>query len=111
MKSCPMFIDNTRECIKEIEFLPSNTLDFCLNSKFADCPFYKIIKKEKVCENISKCPMFRHFEVQQFDAFVRISNAFCTSKNYPKCQRYQLKKSGQKVPDDLMPDGKFIGEE
>ena len=78
--SCPLYIDYTRECIREIEIIPNNTLEYCTSSKYKKCPFYRIIKKEKnICECIKKCAAFK--------------------------QRYVLKKKGGNVPDDMHPSG------
>lgn len=109
---CPLYIDFTRECIKEVEIMPNNTLLYCTTDKYKDCPFYKIIKKEKgVCENIKKCHAFPHLQLSGFEPFVEVSERFCTSPSHKKCQRYILKKSGEEVPEDLHPDGTIMNNE
>ncbi|MEM2954920.1 MAG: hypothetical protein QW625_03170 [Candidatus Nanoarchaeia archaeon] len=108
---CPKFIDNTRECIKEIDFVPLNTFKFCTTNKYKKCPFYLILSGNKdICENIRKCPFFRRFTLYDFDKFVEISNKYCTSKNHIKCKRYILKKQGKEVPENLHPDGHFVND-
>ncbi len=109
--SCPLFVDFTRECIKEVEFTPTDTTEFCATEKYVDCPFYRLlIKKGDVCKNIGKCPAFKNFQVGDFNKFVEISNRFCTSKNHVSCKRYITKESGQPVPISLHPDGSFVKE-
>ena len=104
--SCPLYIDYTRECIREIEIIPNNTLEYCTSSKYKKCPFYRIIKKEKnICECIKKCAAFKYFQLSGFDKFIELSEKYCTSTNYKKCKRYVLKKKGGNVPDDMHPSG------
>ncbi len=112
---CPLFKDYTRECIAEIGIYPENLtkkiLLFCQTDKFVECPFYKILKtKLEVCKNIKNCPAYRNFQKQDFDEFVEISNKYCTSLGYKKCERYVLSKAGKKVSPCMHPNGECIQE-
>ena len=106
MKECPLFIDFTRECIKERMSLPANTLEFCTTERYVDCPFYRSIKKVGfVCECVSGCPAYESLMVGDFEEFVVITKRYCLSENKLNCQRYILKKQGKPVPKELLPDG------
>ncbi|MDH4330195.1 MAG: hypothetical protein OEV93_01455 [Candidatus Moranbacteria bacterium] len=110
---CPLFVDFTRECIRDIEVYPHeitpSMLGFCRTQRHINCPFYKMLKtKEPVCKNISKCPAFKNFQIEDFDEFVEISNEYCTSKNHINCQRYITKEKGEVVPIDLHPNGTSV---
>ncbi len=113
--NCPLFIDYTRECIKDVEVFPERLtpqmIKFCSGDKHKDCPFFKILKtKQKVCENVRSCPAFRNFVLGEFGKFAEMSNKYCTSKDYVKCNRYILKKKGKIVPLNLHPNGKLVKE-
>jgi hypothetical protein len=108
---CPKFVDNTRECIAAVEFVPPDTLDFCTTEKYRNCPFYLIITgKKEVCVNIKKCPAFKKFSLYEADKFIDMCNKFCTSKNHVSCQRFIRKMKGEEVPVTLHPDGHLISE-
>ncbi|MEM5879078.1 MAG: hypothetical protein QXU74_01115 [Candidatus Aenigmatarchaeota archaeon] len=109
--SCPKFVDNTRECIKEIEFIPANTFEFCTTEKYKKCPFYLILSGDKnVCKNVRKCPMFKRFSFYDFKEFVEVVNKYCVSENHKNCKRFILKEEGKEVPAKLHPDGHLIEE-
>lgn len=110
---CPLFVDFTRECIRDIEVYPheitKEMLEFCKTSQYSKCPFYKILQtSEPVCKNIKKCPAFKNFQSEDFDEFVKISNTYCTSPDHTKCKRYIIKESEKPVPIDLHPDGSVV---
>jgi len=106
---CPRFIDNTRECIQEIEFLPRNTFDYCTTEKYVGCPFYLILTGDaKVCANIRKCPAFKNFELSDFEKFILMTDKYCVSENHKNCQRFILKAKGEEVPVSLHPDGHLV---
>lgn len=114
-QTCPLFVDFTRECIEEFEVYPGEItqemIGFCRTPLHSNCPFYKMIKTDTpVCKNIKKCPAFKHFQSENFDEFVRMSNKFCTSKDHVTCQRYIIKEKEEEVPIDLHPDGRRIPE-
>jgi len=101
-----MFVDYVRECSTQITSLPVDTFGYCGSGLYVECPFYKIIKKEDiVCSNIGSCPIYAKFQVGDFEKFVKITKEYCLSDNKVKCERYILKKSGEEVPEDLLPDG------
>jgi len=109
--ACPKFIDNTRECIKEIYFFPASTFDFCTTEAYKRCPFYLILSGEKnVCKNVKKCPAFKNFTLSNFEQFVSMANQYCVSENHKNCQRFLLKEKGEEVPINLHPDGHFVKE-
>jgi hypothetical protein len=103
---CPLFVDFTRECIKEVASLPADTLEFCTTERYVDCPFYRSIKKVGFfCECITGCPTYESFKASDFKEFVMMSKRYCLSENNLHCHRYILKKQGKTVPRELRPDG------
>ena len=103
---CPLFIDFVRECRSKVQVLPSDTFLYCVSEQYQKCPFYKTLHKiEPACPNISNCPMYARFELGNFEEFVRMTEKYCLAENMINCQRYILKKSGQVVPQELLPDG------
>ena len=108
---CPKFIDNTRECLKEIEFLPDNTWDFCTTEKYIGCPFYLILNGDKaVCPNIKKCVAFKKFKLQDSQKFILVADKYCVSEDHKNCQRFITKAKGEEVPVNLHPDGHLVEE-
>ncbi len=106
---CPKFIDFTRECLEEIKIIPNNTFKYCTTKKHKDCPFFRILNNEKgICEHVKHCYFFNNFEIHDFDGFAKISDEYCTGENHEKCKRYILSKKGEKVPNDLSPEGMII---
>jgi uncharacterized protein YlzI (FlbEa/FlbD family) len=107
--TCPKFVDFTRECIKDIEFVPVNTMKLCSGEDYVKCPFFLILNNDPiVCKNISKCPAFKNFNLEVSEDFLKISGKFCTSKGHKNCQRYILKEKGEEVPKNLHPDGHIV---
>jgi len=108
--NCPLFVDFTRHCIKEVKNLPADTLGFCLTEKHVDCPFYRVIQKVGcTCENITGCPVFDSIKFGDFPAFVQMTKNYCLCENKVNCRRYILKKQDVSVPEDLLPDGRSLG--
>lgn len=106
---CPLFVDYTRECLKEVVSLPADTLVFCTTGRYKDCPFYRSIKKIGfVCECVIGCPAYESLKVGDFEQFVVIANQYCLSENSRNCKRYILKKQGKPVSKELLPDGSTI---
>ena len=107
--NCPMFIDYTRECLKGIGFLPSNTLDYCQTDKYKECPFFKTLNNIGVhCECIEKCNAYKYFGIHDFIKFTEIAEKYCLSENKINCERFKLRKSGKEVPVNLLPDGSWV---
>lgn len=106
-KSCPMFVDYVRECSKHIGIVPEvNTVELCTTEKYTTCPFYKSLSKScPVCELLDRCPIFKELSNKDFDTFVQITEDYCLSEKKMDCERFKIKKSGDKPPPDLMPDG------
>ncbi len=104
---CEMFVDYTRECIKNIGFVPqAYTYDYCQTDKHIECPFFKAIKNIGLhCDCLEKCASYNHFKVYNFEKFIEIANAYCLSENSANCARYKMRKSGQTPPEGLLPDG------
>jgi len=102
-----MYIDYTRECITRIDFYPKNTIDYCASDRYVDCPFYKTLNNIGFCcEFIAKCAAYKYFGVNDFENFVKITRKYCLSEEGSlNCKRYQLRKSGQFVQENLHPDG------
>jgi hypothetical protein len=104
--ACPLFVDSTRECRKDIESVPANTFSYCMTQMHQDCPFFLILKGDgKICENVRRCAFFRSYTFGEFSEFVRIANDFCTNEKHTECARYKLKAGGREVPADLHPAG------
>ena len=106
---CPMFIDYVRECVDDIENLPGETITFCDSDNYTNCPFYlKSQNKSSTCKNISNCHFFNNFSMESFQDFINITKNYCLSLKHVECVRYTLRESGEKVPDNLSPDGNII---
>ena len=106
---CPFFVDYTRECIKEMAVLPGDTLGFCTSDRYVDCPFFRSIKKIGfVCECVAGCPAYEFLKIGDFKQFLIITSQYCLSENNLNCKRYILRKQGQPVPKELLPDGSKI---
>ncbi len=104
---CELFVDYTRECIKDIGFIPpANSYDYCQADKHIECPFFKTIKKiGPHCDCLEKCAAYNHFRIYNFGKFVEIANEYCLTENNVNCARHKMRKSGQTPPENLMPDG------
>ena len=46
--------------------------------------------------------------MESFQDFINITKNYCLSLKHVECVRYTLKESGEKVPDNLSPDGNII---
>ena len=70
-------------------------------------PIYLAINKiGYVCKYFKQCPAFDHFKADNFDIFVDIANDYCLSeKNNLNCKRFRIRKKGDFMPSNLMPDG------
>jgi len=57
------------------------------------------------CPNTAGCPIYAKFKTEALkNIYIRM---YCTSK-FDKCKRKQIKDRGEKVPLDLLPDGKSL---
>jgi len=54
-------------------------------------------------EFLAKCPFFNNLALPATAEILK--KKYCRG-DFEKCARYQLKKSGKEVPDNLWPDGK-----
>ncbi len=107
--NCPKYVDFTRECLKEIQILPLASLEFCMNGRYSECPFYLIVaKKAPMCEYCIKCALFNYYRAEDSEKFLKTTAEYCFSSNNINCKRYIMRKSGEKPPDDLCPDGTFL---
>jgi len=107
--TCPMYEDYTRRCITAISVTPDASFDFCDSDRYVECPFYRTINNiVTLCENIKKCPAYAHFQLGEFEEFLKLTKQYCLSENKVNCERYKLKKAGKEVPKDLHPDGSKI---
>ena len=108
--TCPLFNDFTRDCLNIFPTLiSSGSLTLCNSEEYEEkCVFFRIItQKEPICEfatGLSKCPLI---EIVNTDKFKELAKKFCLSKNKTACKRYNLKKEGKDVPENLLPDGSF----
>lgn len=109
--SCPLFIDFTRECIEEVEVLPSNTFSFCTTKYFSNCPFYIVLKEKRpVCKHIKSCPFYKEISIGDFEEFSKITNDYCLLKDSSACARYKEKESGNTPSLKLHPNGSVLTE-
>jgi len=107
--NCPMFIDYTRECLDKIGFSPQNTFDYCQTDKHKECPFFRTLNNiDFHCECIEKCAAYKYFSISDFEKFAEITKRYCLSENNVNCERFKLRKSGEVVPENLLPDGNWI---
>jgi len=54
------------------------------------------------CENVEKCPIFEKFKTGGIADFWILK--YCKG-NHEKCKRKELKRSGQNVPPNMLPNG------
>ncbi len=60
---------------------------------------------DKKCPYIDTCDMFKRFTTESAKkVFITL---YCKG-NFKKCARKKLRDSGQPVPENLLPSGKFI---
>jgi len=62
-------------------------------------------KAKAICPYYENCPIFAKRIVSP--VCEAMTKMFCTSEIFTKCERYTLKQSGQEVPINLLPNGKF----
>jgi hypothetical protein len=59
------------------------------------------------CSHVPTCPLFKHFESNGTLPSWKVM--FCDSDTRSKsCERFKLAESGQKVPSDMLPNGKRV---
>lgn len=103
---CPLFVDYTRECMEGIGYCPQDTLEYCTGENYAQCPFYLLAKNPaEVCEHLRSCPVCTRFRTANFAQFVVMASRYCLTADKAACKRYVLRRAGEPVPDDLLPDG------
>ena len=108
---CPMFVDYTRECVTQIEYVAWTGIIYCNSEKYKECPFFQAITNPKeCCENIKSCKMFQHLALKDSLLFREINDKYCLRKDCVKCKRYQIRKTGVLPPDALMPDGSTLND-
>lgn len=58
------------------------------------------------CEFLEKCPMFVRFEIEAMgSAYIRL---YCKGPMMGDCARAKIMRTGEKPPDPLLPNGKFL---
>ena len=63
---------------------------------------------KSVCEYLSECPFFNKY-ASKYSNLTGLAQIYC--KAYPSyCKRYQFKKAGQKISENLLPNGDFLKE-
>ena len=58
------------------------------------------------CPNMNKCALFPRFSLE---TALKIWQSYYCSRNFTACERYKKLSAGQTVPDNLLPDGRFMG--
>jgi len=57
------------------------------------------------CPNLATCPIYARFKTEALkNIYIRM---YCTTK-FDNCKRKQIKDRGEKVPPDLLTDGKVL---
>jgi hypothetical protein len=57
------------------------------------------------CPNLDGCPLHPHFTMR---SSLRIWKDFFCNTNYQACVRYQAAQKGERVPPNLLPNGKLL---
>ena len=63
-------------------------------------------ERERQCPYMRSCHLFRTLRLSASVEVIKIQ--YCTS-DYRGCERYGLRSSGQRVPDEMWPDGTVPG--
>jgi len=104
-----MYINSHRKCKNELPFdapIWLNTFKYCITELHRECPFFIGINKVgKFCEYFLNCSECKGCKIHARRGFDEIIKKYCFSDDNVDCSRYKLKKSGEKVPSDLFPDG------
>ena len=58
------------------------------------------------CEFIEKCPVFQKCRTGALEKVFSVR--YCKGSQLENCERRKLKKTGQEVPPDLLPNGKLF---
>jgi hypothetical protein len=64
------------------------------------------VPQQGTCPNINKCAMFPRFSLE---TALKIWQSYYCNRNFASCERYKKLASGHTVPDNLLPDGRFMG--
>ncbi len=59
------------------------------------------------CPYLKSCPIFQYFQREAEKVYTKM---YCLA-DYEKCKRHQLKITGAKVPDNLLPYGGTLWDE
>ena len=59
------------------------------------------------CEYTEDCPMFKSFRLEPIKSFWM--GKYCLNNGGTGCKRKALRTQGIKVPEHLMPNGKYMG--
>jgi hypothetical protein len=58
------------------------------------------------CEYLATCPIFDRFKLEGIKNFwIRL---YCQGERQAKCARKAIKRSGELVPKDLLPNGEYL---
>jgi len=114
--SCPLYVNNRRECNKKFHYLIYlNTLEFCASDDgYRDCIFYKDIKTpEKKCKYADQCmKLHLDFPFELFPITAErlnyIGKQYCFSKNRKNCAIYKKFEAGKKPSLLLTPEGTML---
>jgi hypothetical protein len=64
------------------------------------------LPRESTCPNMSKCSLFPRFSLE---SALKIWQSYYCNRNFATCERFKKLSAGQTVPDNLLPDGRFMG--
>lgn len=111
---CPLYVNAFRTCKKQLPFdAPNwvNTFKYCITEEYRECPFFIGINKTgNFCEYFLNCPECKGCKLHAAQGFDEMIKKYCFCKNNVNCMRFKLKKSGEKLPCNLMPDGRKLEE-
>mgnify|MGYP001816842645 CR=1 FL=1 len=110
--SCPLFNERGRLCMDVLPFVPQGfqTLQFCLTSQYAQCPFFKYVNNPTIyCEYFKNCSICERFVKTEFEAFVELAETWCLS-HFRQCARREKRNRGEIPPPNLLPSGDALSE-
>jgi hypothetical protein len=63
------------------------------------------MSEKRQCPHVTSCPMFELFELKQV---LQVWRTYYCEFTFEQCERYRRFSAGEKVPLNLLPNGKIL---